>query len=126
MQNPSFSSASVRVLRSYDYCHFEISLSSDATSAEAVDELRKTAARLSDKAVAQYKIAKQVAQNNEARRNDMGWRVKCAQATPEGERTEEEKATLKAAADKAFAERQYGYEDDWDDEEERSSSQKTT
>lgn len=51
--------ASVKVMRSYDYCHFEVSLSIDDAATDAdVDELRKRAARLVDKAVRQYVLAK--------------------------------------------------------------------
>jgi hypothetical protein len=47
---------SVKVMRSHDYCHFEVVLtSSEANTPQLVDELRKTAARLADKAVEQYK-----------------------------------------------------------------------
>lgn len=59
-----YDSASVRVMRSYDYCHFEIQLGwnagekSQEISYENVDELRKEAARLVDKAVEQYKQMK--------------------------------------------------------------------
>ena len=57
------SGASVKVMRSYDFCHFEVSLSSvndGEISSVEVDELRKEAARLADKAVEQYKIAKKL------------------------------------------------------------------
>lgn len=51
--------ATVKVMRSYDYCHFEVCLSSSSASTpDAVDGLRKQAARLADKAVDQYRIAK--------------------------------------------------------------------
>ena len=51
--------ASVKVMRSFDYCHFEICLTMNEEGAfystEAVDNLRKEAMRLADKTVEQYK-----------------------------------------------------------------------
>jgi hypothetical protein len=58
----TISVASVKVMRSHDYCHFEVALSATIDDGlerpVQVDELRKTAARLADKAVEQYKVAK--------------------------------------------------------------------
>lgn len=119
-------SAAVKVMRSYDYCHFEVSLSTDNKevltsylSPEDVDELRKQAARLVDKAVEQYIIAKK---NRErlAYGPSMGQQEEFAEAiaTPEPDRTPEDKALVKAASDAAFhANRQYDYEDDWERDE---------
>ena len=54
-------SGAVKVMRSYDYCHFEIQLaSSDSKTIGEIDEMRKEAARLADKAVKQYAIAKEI------------------------------------------------------------------
>ena len=61
-----YDKASVKVMRSYDYCHFEIVLGRDQTdkinayeiTENDVDGMRKEAARLVDKAVEQYKIKK--------------------------------------------------------------------
>jgi hypothetical protein len=51
--------ASAKVMRSYDYCHFEITLGSDELmNLDQVDDLRKHAAVLVDEAVRQYKKAK--------------------------------------------------------------------
>ena len=50
--------SSVKILRSYDYCHFEVSLTSECADLDAVNDLRKQAAILVDEAVRQYKIAK--------------------------------------------------------------------
>lgn len=59
---PPITHASVKVMRSHDYCHFEVSLGYDAPATlEQIDALRKEAARLADKAVEQYKIAKRAA-----------------------------------------------------------------
>lgn len=57
-------SASVKVMRSFDYCHFEADMSIEndngITSIE-VDSIRKNCMRLVDKAVEQYKVAKSCA-----------------------------------------------------------------
>ena len=120
--NPPITNASVRVLRSHDYCHFEVCLSTDqdacVMSAEAVDDLRKTAARLADKAVEQYKIAK----NNAQRILDQSYgfqRVKAladeARKIPESDRTPEHKANIKALEDFVHHQK-YDYEDSWEED----------
>ena len=107
-------SASVRVMRSYDYSHFEVCLtSSSVTTPQGVNELRKEAARLADAAVYQYIIAKAVA----GRKAEMQqqWLLAQAEAKPEGERTAEEMAIIKYHSDAAFAAQfDYDYEDEWD------------
>lgn len=116
-------SASVRVMRSFDYSHFEITLgcSSDEQGnpvsllPEDIDQLRKNAARLADKAVAQYKVSKQAHQADESSWNSMRYSAEQANKTPESERTPEEKAAIKALADARFEQRHYDYQDDWDD-----------
>jgi hypothetical protein len=112
--------ASVKVMRSHDYCHFEVCLSSSsANTPELVDELRKTAARLADKAVAQYKVAKTDAYKREAHGTQMEslkhW-AEQAKRTPEGERSPSQMAEIKAYEDAKFQERraEYDYQDDWD------------
>jgi hypothetical protein len=115
------SNASVKIMRSYDYCHFEITLGVDEPITIAqVDEMRKEANRLADKAVLQYKIAKR----NEEIRDDgkrhaarLRERVDEIEEIPESEWTPEQKATIKAYADARWqASRYYDYEDDWDDD----------
>lgn len=115
--------ASVKVMRSHDYCHFEVCLSTtlrnqiDATG--QVDELRKTAARLADKAVVQYQVAKencsQIEQEERglARLNEM---LAEANAKPEEQRTPHDKAVIKWFSDQTFkARRHYDYEDDYEE-----------
>lgn len=53
---------SVKIMLSYDYCHFEIQLGKreEATLGE-IDELRKKAQMLADKAVKQFKSSKKIA-----------------------------------------------------------------
>lgn len=54
--------ASVKVMLSYDYCHFEVCLTSDEEmDLRQANELRKSAQRLADEAVRQYKVAKEIA-----------------------------------------------------------------
>lgn len=118
-------SGSVKVMRSHDYCHFEIVLGFAApASLEYVDELRKNAARLADKAVEQYKIAKK-----DAERRASDFRQRCydkptiteIRAKAETDRTPEEQAQLKAYDDAVFAaNRRYDYEDVWDEQDDDS------
>lgn len=113
-------SASVKVMRSHDYCHFEVVLGcAQSLTVKDVDDLRKTAARLADKAVEQYKIAKADAQKqmyHERDRADLVRRMEFIRSRPEQERTIEEQAQLKAFDDANYqARRAYDYEDDWDE-----------
>lgn len=110
--------ASVKVMRSHDYCHFEVCLSSSlANTPELVDELRKTAARLADKAVEQYKVAKANAQaheNDSSQLASLLYRHSDILKKPESERTPEEKATVKTIEDRKHRSRRfYSYEDEW-------------
>lgn len=116
-------------MRSHDYCHFEVVLGSDGgplgeLSLGQVDELRKDAARLVDKAVEQFKTFKaaEVKRLRQAETREFTeGRVAGIRAVPEGERTEEQKAVLKAWDDERFeVMRRYDYEDDWQDEDEAS------
>lgn len=55
--------ARVKVMRSYDYCHFEVCLSSDEeVSLQEINNLRKKAQCLADEAVRQYQLAKRKAE----------------------------------------------------------------
>jgi hypothetical protein len=122
IEPPPILTASVKVMRSYDYCHFEVCLSSDAANcADAVDALRKEAALLADKAVEQYKIAKenaQLAENDKLRLETLRYRHEPVLAKPEGERTPEDKAIIKTIEDRAHRNRpRYNYEDHWEEPE---------
>jgi hypothetical protein len=119
---------SVKVMRSHDYCHFEVALSATVESTDnnaqaitSTDELRKTAARLADKAVDQYRIAKIAHSRRASERRDRLWegkRVKSLEEKPESERTPEEQARIKAYRDQLFEEgREYDYQDDWQQDE---------
>ena len=109
--------ASVKVMNSYDYCHFEVVLGSDQEmSFDDVDEMRKQAQRLVDKSISQYKIAKERANqraNRKWEREQLLSECKRIEEKPEGERTAEDKAKLKALDDYAYwAEYNYDYEDE--------------
>lgn len=88
--------AGVKVMRSYDYCHFEITLSGSLGGTpelerfKAIDEMRKEAARLADKAVEQYKVAKRWASKMEFQGGEKEKRLE-------------------------YAKRYYDYQDDWNE-----------
>lgn len=118
--------ATVKVMRSHDYCHFEVSLSTSddpeqtPISLPEIDELRKSAARLADKAVEQYKIAKLWATKNltttiSAKFDRLKKLAEIAMETPEPEQMPEERAIIKAMADMRYEARRYDYQDDWED-----------
>lgn len=119
-------SASVKVMRSYDYCHFEICLGSeeidpysDENAIAAVDKMRKEAMRLADKAVSQYQIAKRTREypiTNEWEYNQLQKQAEEIKKNfPESEQTPEQKAILKEYEDMTFRINiKYDYEDDWE------------
>ncbi len=114
--------ASVKVMRSHDYCHFEVCLTADGiASIEGVDNLRKTAARLADKAVRQYQVAKASMQRQLSNARSIAYIVEEAkeiEAMAETERSPDQQATLKAWKDHVFeSNRRYDYEDDWQEDE---------
>lgn len=122
MANIKIEIASVKVMRSYDYCHFEVSLSSsvDCSSGSAewfqmVDNLRKNAARLVDKAVDQYMTAKRARENAASNLAQLRSDAYIAQQTPESERTPQQSATIKAMRDAEWRGSDYDYEDDYQD-----------
>jgi hypothetical protein len=115
---------SVKVMLSYDYCHFEIALASDQEMAiEEIDEMRKDAQRLADKAVEQYKIAKQMAElriNSVHLKENFKQQCSIIEKKPEGERTINEIAQLKAYQDDTWQSRfdhDYDYEDNYQEDE---------
>jgi hypothetical protein len=114
-------SASVKVMLSYDYSHFEASMSLEndkgITPAE-LDDARKNCQRLADKAISQYKKAKSCAAN----RNDGVYKMqnfesqcKKIEAKPEGDRTINEIAMLNQYKNENWQAQfdiDYDYEDD--------------
>lgn len=116
--------ASVKVMRSYDYCHFETSMSLENDSGiipHEIDLARKDCQRLCDKAVAQYKKAKDSA----AKRTDglyqmQNFEAECKRiaAKAEHDRTLKEIGMLKEYENEKWQERfdyRYDYEDDEND-----------
>lgn len=115
-------SASVKVMQSYDYCHFEASMSlanDNGISKEEIDNARKECQRLTDKAVSQFKISKKAAQRDLSQdRNSFLGEIERIKRKAEGDRTINELAKLKAYEDntwqKQFEDRHYDYDDDDD------------
>lgn len=107
--------ASVKVMRSYDYCHFEVNLGTDEPLDECgVDDMRKTAATLADMAVEDYKKMKSHEANASSRQRDKAAKkqqIDFIKGKPEGERTINEVAILNASEDAAFWANQ---DDEWD------------
>ncbi len=114
-------SASVKVMLSYDYSHFEASMSLEndkGLTIIEIDEARKSCQRLASKAVGQYKQAKDSA----ARRTDGEYKIKNFERTcqniaskPEGDRTINEIAMLKQYQNEEWQkqfEDNYDYDDD--------------
>jgi hypothetical protein len=133
--NTQIRTASVRVMRSYDYCHFEVVLGVEAPerdfaatemslgltrfvplTLEQIDATRKEAMRLVDKAVAQYKVAKMTHANHEQRLSHLTYHHNVAIQTPEQDRTPEQKAAIKAFLDYEH-EARYDYQDDWQEDD---------
>lgn len=110
----------VRVMLSYDYCHFEFQLGSEEDAClEDMDNLRKEAMRLADKAIAQYKQAKQAAQDmlsEEQDRQTLTRLVEKIHLLPPDTWTPTQKAQVKALEDWHFM-RRFDYQDNWEPEE---------
>ena len=117
--------ASVKIMLSYDYNHFEICLGrdletlSDVGAMDEANELRKNAQRLADEAVRQYKVAKEKAADRLGLHGEyqvLQRECYLIRQTPESERTPIQKGTLKALEDFDWTRGQrYDYQDDWDD-----------
>ena len=115
-------SASVKVMLSYDYSHFEASMSVENESGltmSDIDEARKKCQRLSDKAVGQYKKAKQMASNRSDGEYQMrNFQEQCerSKARDEQDRTIKEIAMLKQYEDENW-QSQFMYDYDYDDDD---------
>jgi hypothetical protein len=112
---------SVRVMLSYDYSHFEVCLGvPDDATLKDVNEARKSAQRLCDEAVRQYKVAKEMmskAAGLESEREYLESIVESANEKPESEWTPREKAASQKLLDAAYWESsKYLYDYDDDDE----------
>ena len=121
--------ATVKVMLSYDYCHFEISKTIDSEviidtespfgtntmsiTNEEIDNARKDCQRLADKAVGQYKTAKDLASKrlgNSYERMQLEKEVALIKQKKEEFITPEDKAKVKALEDYNH----YNYMDDED------------
>jgi len=112
----------VKVMQSYDYNHFEVCLGTeDEPDYKKANELRKTAQRLTDEAIRQYKIAKELARKKDllvGERNRLLEKVLVFKnSKPSSEWTAEEKAQVKALEDYDYW-TQYDY--DYEDEDEEN------
>jgi hypothetical protein len=125
--------ATVKVMLSYDYCHFEVSKTIEpddfnvnvemSTSTllkgltqKEIDEARKDCQRLADKAVGQYKKAKEMAikrTGNSYERMQLEKEVLEINKKKDEFLTEEDKAKIKALEDYNHAAK-YNYMDDED------------
>jgi len=112
---------SVKIMNSYDYSHFEMTLSEGSLNLHEANELRKEAQRLVDKAIQQYKKAKAIESeriNLAGEIDKMRREVRIIKENfPESEWTPEQKAKVKVLADREFfINSQYDYQDDWEEE----------
>jgi hypothetical protein len=111
---------SVRIMLSYDYNHFEVSLGvPDDAPLEEVNEVRKSCQRLCDEAVRQFKVAKEMA----AKRTDGQYAIEDFKAAvrkiiekPEEDRTIKEIAMLKQYEYDEW-QNQFRYDYDYDDDD---------
>lgn len=114
-------SASVKVMLSYDYSHFEASMAlenENGVTIKEMDDARKDCNRLANKAIAQYKIFKEQA----AKRSDGEFKMKNFEAEckrikekSEYDRTLKEIAMLKQYENENW-QAQFDYYYDFEDE----------
>lgn len=126
MSETILKSASVKVMLSYDYSHFEASVSLEnesGLSIKEIDEARKNCQRLASKAAGQYKIYKEMA----SRRNDGEYKMKMFEEEckriglkQEHDRTLKEIAMLKQYQDEEW-QAQFEYDYDYEDDNEYKS-----
>lgn len=114
--------ASVKVMLSYDYSHFEASMSlenENGITIQEIDAARKGCQRLADKAVGQYKKAKEMASmrsDGQYRMQNFEEQCKRIREKPKGERTVNEVAMLKQYEDENWRS-QFDYQYDYDDDD---------
>jgi hypothetical protein len=116
--------ASVKVMQSYDYCHFEASMTienENGLSLEEIDAKRKDCQRLTDKAVAQFKTAKVMSSqlaNSKVDRERFLKHITQIQGMDECDRTIQQIAMLKQYEDNEwqaqFQRQSYDYDNDDD------------
>jgi predicted nucleotide-binding protein len=119
--NTKITTASVKVMQSYNYCHFEASMSlenSDGLETIDIDNARKDCQRLTDKAVKQYQQSKSFElkrANLRSEKSILEREVANIKAMPENTWSVTDKAKVKALADHNW-DLQFDYEDDWNDQ----------
>jgi hypothetical protein len=115
-------STSVKVMQSYNYCHFEVAMSlenEEGLSTADIDEARKKCQRLTDKAVQQYKVAKDMAAKREGadyKKQSFENQCRAIAQKDEGDRTINEMAMLKQYQDESW-QSQFDYSYDYDDDD---------
>lgn len=116
-------SATVKVMLSHNYCHFEVSKVIEAVDNEAInmsdiDKARIECQKLADKAVEQYKKAKEYESrraNQSYEKTQLEREVAQIRLKNESEWSPLEKAKIKALEDHNFNSRFYDYDEDNDD-----------
>lgn len=111
--------ASVKIMLSYNYCHFEVSKSTDQeVSNQEINEMRKDVQRLADEAVRQFIIAKKKMEDRDKLRWEKERLERHADIIRKKEETEwtaEEKGIMKQLDDEEYWNGHfYDYEDDED------------
>lgn len=115
-------SASVKVMLSYDYSHFESSMAlenENGLTMNDIDNARKSCQRLADKAVAQYKTAKaQAAKRVDGDYQMRNFEAECKRISQKAEhdRTLKEIGMLKQYDNENWRE-QFDYPYDYDDDD---------
>lgn len=118
-------SAQVKVMLSYDYCHFEASCTienANGVDNYDIDGTRKDMQRICDKAVRQYKVAKEMAnnrQNSEYEKQRFASQCSAILNKSECDRTVKEIAMLKQYQNEEWESQfnySYNYMDDIDNE----------
>lgn len=114
--------ASVKVMLSYDYSHFEASMSlenDEGLSTSEIDNARKSCQRLANKAVEQYKVFKlSAAKRQDAQYQMTNFESECKRIKDKNEhdRTLKEIAMLNQYENEKWQEK-FDYDYDYDDDE---------
>lgn len=122
MNETKIKSASVKVMLSYDYSHFEASMAlenDNGLSMVEIDNARKNCQRLADKAVYQYKVAKsQAAKRNDGEYQMKNFEAECKkiEAKNEHDRTLKEIGILKQYQNENW-QAQFNYDYDYEDDD---------
>ena len=117
-------SASVKIMLSYNYCHFEVCKGSDSDlTNKEINEMRKDVQRLADEAVRQFKKFQQNAiERIDGETKILNFEQQCRQIKLKNEcdRTLKEIAMLKTFETENYRNKMmsiYDYEDEDEDEE---------